>query len=108
MVGKVLECLSAYSADTVNVAYYERLLGSRVADAPDDAEMLDKYIFGTITLNPAFNYCEKANMPLGILVYTIPKMLRAKLNGTAIDTIATNWAAYRGPAQQVVDNTINA
>ncbi len=107
MVGKTLECLAYFSADTVNVAYYERLLGTRVANAPDDAEMLDTYIFGKIAMEPVYNFSEKANMPLGILVYTIPKMLRAKLNGTTIETIATNWAANRVAAQQVIDNTIN-
>ena len=107
VVGKTLECLSFYSADTINLAYYERLLGTRVSEAPDDAEMLEKYIFGTVTFNPAYNYSEKANMPLGILVYTIPKMLRAKLNGTKIETIATNWASNRIAAQKVIDSTIN-
>ena len=107
MIGKTLECLSAYSADTVNVAYYERLLGRRVAEAADDAEMLDTYIFGKITFNPAYNYSEKANMPLGILVYTIPKMLRAKLNNTQIDTIAVTWAANKIAAQNIIDITIN-
>ena len=107
MVGKVIECLSFYSADTINIAYYERLLGTRVSDAPDDAEMLDKYIFGNIVSSPAYNYSEKANMPLGILVYTIPKMLRAKLNGDTINTIATNWASNRIAAQAVIDSTIN-
>ena len=47
------------------------------------------------------------NMPLGILVYTIPKMLRAKLNGDTINTIATNWASNRIAAQAVIDSTIN-
>ena len=108
MVGKTLECLSFYSGNTVNVAYYERLLGSRVADVPDDAEMLDKYIFGSLSLNPAMNFCEKANEPLGILVYTIPKMLRSKLNGTTVNSIATNWAANRKAAQKVIDATLNS
>ena len=107
MVGKVIECLSFYSADTINLAYYERLLGTRVSEAPDDAEMLEEYIFGNIVCSPAYNYSEKANMPLGILVYTIPKMLRAKLNGDTINTIATNWASNRIAAQAVIDSTIN-
>ena len=107
MVGKTLECLAYFSADTVHTAYYERLLGSRVAEAPDDAEMLSEYIFGKVVLNPAYNYSEKANVPLGVLIYTIPKMLRAKLNGTEIDTISTNWASYRLNAQKVIDNTLN-
>ena len=107
MVGKVIECLSFYSADTINVAYYERLLGTRIAEAPDDAEMISDYIFGNIVSNPAYNYSEKANMPLGILIYTIPKMLRAKLNNDTIKTIATNWAENRIAAQEVIDSTIN-
>ena len=107
MVGKTIECLSFYSADTVNIAYYERLLGSRVADASDDAEMLSEYIFKNITSNPAYNFSEKADKPLGILVYTIPKMLRAKLNGDPVNTITTNWASNRIAAQAVIDSTIN-
>ena len=107
MVAKTLECLSFYSAETINLAYYERLLGTRVAEAPDDAEMLKEYIFGKITLNPAMNYSGKANQPLGILVYTIPKMLRAKLNGTTVETIATTWAANKQAAQKVIDETLN-
>ena len=107
MVGKVIECLSFYSAETVNVAYYERLLGTRVAEAPEDAEMLSDYIFGNIISNPAYNFSEKATLPLGVLVYTIPKMLRAKINGDTVHTITTNWAANRIAAQAVIDSTIN-
>ena len=107
MSGKVIECLSFYSADTINVAYYERLLGTRIAEAPDDAEMLSEYIFGNLTSNAAYNFSEKATMPLGILVYTIPKMLRAKLNGDTINTITTNWASNKIAAQKIIDSTIN-
>lgn len=40
MVSDVMELLPYYSAD-VKVAYYENLLGAKLADAPDDAKMLD-------------------------------------------------------------------
>ncbi len=40
MVGDVLE-LMAYYTPPVKTAYYEDLLGSKIADAPEDAEMLD-------------------------------------------------------------------
>ncbi len=40
MVGEVLELLAYYTAP-VKIAYYEDLLGSKLAEAPDDAEMLD-------------------------------------------------------------------
>ena len=40
MVGETVELLSYYS-DDVNVAFYEKLLGKKVADAPDDRRMLE-------------------------------------------------------------------
>ncbi len=40
MVGEILEMLN-YFSPPVTEAYYERLLGSKVANAPDDAEMPD-------------------------------------------------------------------
>ncbi|MBE6653733.1 MAG: hypothetical protein E7610_10030 [Ruminococcaceae bacterium] len=40
MVGDVVELLAYYTAP-VKTAYYEDLLGSKLAEAPDDAEMLD-------------------------------------------------------------------
>lgn len=39
MVGDVIEMLAWFS-EPVNVAFYETLLGSKVADAPEDVEML--------------------------------------------------------------------
>ena len=40
MVGETIELLSYYS-DDVNVAFYEKLLGKQVAEAPNDRKMLD-------------------------------------------------------------------
>ena len=40
MTYETIELLSYYS-DDVNIAYYEKLLGKKVADAPDDRRMLD-------------------------------------------------------------------
>lgn len=40
MVGETVELLAYYSKD-VNTAFYEKLLGKKVADAPDDRRMLD-------------------------------------------------------------------
>lgn len=40
MVGDTIEMLAYFSKD-VSVAYYEKLLGKKVADAPDDRNMLD-------------------------------------------------------------------
>ena len=40
MVGQTLELLGYYTAP-VKIAFYEDLLGSKLSDAPEDAEMLD-------------------------------------------------------------------
>ncbi len=40
LVGETLEMLAYYS-ENVKITYYEKVLGKRVADMPDDAEMLD-------------------------------------------------------------------
>ncbi len=40
MVGDTIEML-AYSSDAVTTAFYETLLGAKVADAPEDVKMLD-------------------------------------------------------------------
>lgn len=40
MVYETLEILS-FASDDVNIAYYEKLLGKQIADAPDDRLMLD-------------------------------------------------------------------
>ncbi len=107
MVAQTLECLAYYSEDTIRVAYYEKLLGKRLADEPDDAEMITDYIFGNIVLNPTINFIEKATSPLGTLVYTISKMLRAKLNNTEIYDISHNWGENRKTAQAQIDAFLN-
>ena len=40
MIAESIEVLS-FNSDNVRTAYYEKLLGKQVADAPDDAKMLD-------------------------------------------------------------------
>ena len=40
MIGETLEMLSYYS-DEVNIAFYEKMLGKQVAEAPQDRKMLD-------------------------------------------------------------------
>ena len=107
MTAQTLECLAAFSTDTIRPAYYEKLLGTRLADEPDDADMISNYIFGNIVLDPAWTFQTKANEPIGILAYTIGKMLRNTLNKDPIDSIATNWEKYGSAAQKEIDKYIN-
>ena len=107
MVEQTLDCLAYFATDTIRPAYYEKLLGTRLAESPDDAEMITKYVYGTIVLNPVFNFIEKANTDLGVLAYTLSKALRAKLNSEEIQDITKNWNTYRVPAQAQLDKFLN-
>src|SRR5690606_14392486 len=54
MVGSVIEMLAYYSKNTTMIAYYEKLLGARIADAAQDAEMLN-IIFSNIVIEPGLS-----------------------------------------------------
>ncbi len=107
MVGKTLEALAFYSQTTTTVAYYEKLLGARLADAPDDAEML-KVIWDSIVLNPAINYMERPGTDLGNLIYSIARGVSGIMrNGTPGFDIASRWQTYKNGAQELVDKYLN-
>ncbi len=71
MVGEVLELLAYYTAP-VKVAYYENLLSAKIADAPDDVEMLD-IIWRTQVTDVGIVTCNSSTN-MDNLVYMIPKM----------------------------------
>jgi len=56
MVGETLEVISFYS-DEVETAYYEKLLGKQVSDAPDDSQML-AIVWDTVCTEFAQTYCD--------------------------------------------------
>ncbi len=55
MVGETLEMLAFYSED-VKIAYYEKMLGKQIAEAPDDSEML-AIVWDTVCSEVAQPYC---------------------------------------------------
>jgi hypothetical protein len=71
MVGDVLELMGYYTAD-VKIAYYEKLLGSKLSDAPDDAEMLD-IIWNSQVSDVGLIACN-ASSQMDALVYLIPQI----------------------------------
>ena len=100
MVGETLELL-AYYTNPVKVAYYEDLLGTKLADAPDDAEMLeiiwDSQISdaGLITANllfPSMDY----------LLYLVPNICRE-----GIGTYSSYLKKYMKPVNKALDNFFN-
>lgn len=77
MVGDVLELMGYYTAD-VKVAYYEKLLGSKLAEAPDDAEMLD-LIWNSQVSDVGLISCN-CSTQMDAIVYMIPKMCESGRN----------------------------
>ncbi|MBR4014414.1 MAG: hypothetical protein IKJ00_09005 [Clostridia bacterium] len=118
MVGQVLECLSYFSSNGENdlhTAYYENLLGSKLAEAPDDYEML-KIIYGGIVTNAAINMCEGApnassSEGLRYLINSYTRMAgQYKVNSPTVsqDSLAAQWASHGSLAQKALDNTVNS
>lgn len=75
MVGDTMEMLAYYS-DDVTVSFYETLLGAKVANAPEDAEMLDR-IWASQVSDLGLVFCDiSANMDA--MVYAIPQCVTYK------------------------------
>ena len=97
MVGETLELL-AYYTEPVKVAYHEDILGSKLAEAPDDAEMLeiiwnsqisDMGLLTATLIFPAMDH----------LLYMVPKVCQ---NG--IDTYSSYLQKYIKSADEALDN----
>lgn len=74
MVGDVMEMLAYFTPD-VKTAFYETLLGSKVANAPEDAEMLD-LVWSTTVSDLGLVFSDlSANMDA--MVYFIPQLVTA-------------------------------
>ena len=71
MVGETLEMLAYYSDDVV-LAYYEKMLGKQVADAPDDKKMLD-IIWDSICSDVGLTYSNMSVL-LDINLYLVPQV----------------------------------
>ena len=109
MVEKTLEALAYFSQDTTVVAYYEKLLGARLAEAPDDARMLD-VVFDGIVANPFFTYMQAPGevSTSEELFYGITRMLEAKFSKTGtVPSVSGLWNANGSSAQAQVDKYLN-
>ncbi len=93
MVGDVLELMGYYTAD-VKVAYYEKLLGSKLAEAPEDAEMLD-IIWNSQVSDVGLIACNSSKN-MDSLVYMIPQMCEAGRNNFASFFRGNSRGAQKG------------
>ena len=74
MVGETIELLAYYTAP-VKVAYFEDLLGSKLAEAPDDAEMLD-IIWDSIVSDAGVITSNLSNNAVDHYLYLVPSVVR--------------------------------
>ncbi len=77
MVGEVLELMAYYTAP-VKYAYYENLLSAKLADAPDDVEMLN--IIWATQITDVGIITANASTTMDEMVYMLPKMCEAGSN----------------------------
>lgn len=95
MVGEVNELLCYYTAP-VQTAYYEDLLGSKLAEAPEDAEMLD--VIWNSQVSDIGMVC--ANLAgMDPLLYMVPNLCR-----DGIDTYASFLKRYSRTANRALES----
>lgn len=93
MVGDVLEMLNYYS-EPVKDAFYENLLGSKVAQSPDDVDMLN-IIWDTVVSDVGIITCNSSTA-MDNLVYILPKMCENGNNNFASYMKSNKRSAQRG------------
>lgn len=94
MVSETLEMLAYYSED-VKTAYYEKMLGKQVADAPDDSEML-AIVWDTVCAEFAQPYCE--SLGGNTILYVMADLTRAE----ATQNIASYYATLERSASKAI------
>ena len=98
-VGDVIECLSYYSND-VTTYYYEKLLGLKVSEAREDADML-KVVWGSLCSDFGITYSMIDTKNMDSLVYSIPRCVMDDKQFTTYES------SFSKPAQNSLDSKIN-
>ena len=99
MVGEVLELMQYYTAP-VKTAYFEDLLGTKLANAPEDAEMLE-IIWDSRVSDVGLIVCN-ANTSMGNLVYMVPDLCNA-----GNSSYTSYLKKYRAAAQRGLDRVFD-
>ena len=74
MVGQTLELLAYYS-EPVKIAYFEDLLGSKLADSPEDAQMLE-IIWSSQVSDAGVITANLGNRTIDYMLYMVPQLCR--------------------------------
>ncbi len=94
MVGDTIEML-AYYTTPVKTAYFEDLLGSKLAEAPDDAEMLD-IIWNSIVSDAGVITSNISNNAVDHFLYLVPNVCKEGIGTYASYVKSRIKAANRG------------
>ncbi len=101
MVGDVMEMLAYYTPD-VKTAFYETLLGSKVANAPEDAEMLD-LVWATTVSDLGLVFSDlSANMDA--MVYFIPQLVTVYDQSETASFLKSNARAANRALEKFYEN----
>ena len=105
MVGKVCEMLAFYSADTTIPAYYDVVLGEKLARDDDSRKMLD-IIFDGIVYDAGSNFLGQTNNMFN-LYYTIPFMIFRNGSGDFASWYGRYEQGALGEIDQLLDDIKN-
>jgi hypothetical protein len=100
MVGETIEMI-AYLNSPVKTAYFEDLLGSKLAEAPEDAAMLD-IIWGSIVSDAGVITSNLANNSVDHFLYLVPNVVR-----DGVGTYASYYRSREKSANKALDNFFN-
>jgi ABC-type glycerol-3-phosphate transport system substrate-binding protein len=92
MVGETLEMLAYYS-ENVKITYYEKVLGKRIADMPDDAEMLE-LVWGAITTDVGQTFYNLGGDETGVC-YTLHHLIQDR---------SKNLSSYIATKEKAINN----
>jgi len=102
MVGEVCEMLAYYSGDTTIPAYYDLMLGEKLARDAESKEMLE-LIFDGITYDPAITYLGFSTYTRN-LFYTVPYMIIEQKS----NNVASWFEKYSSGAETEISKFLDA
>ncbi len=93
LVGETLEMLAYYS-ENVKITYYEKVLGKRIADMPDDADMLN-LVWNGISTDVGQTFYNLGGDENGVC-YTVPQLIHPSTKN--------NLASYLASKERAINN----
>lgn len=100
MVGQTIELLAYYS-EPVRNAYFEDLLGTKLADAPEDSRMLE-IIWASQVSDPGVITANLGSRTIDYLLYMVPQLCR-----DGIGSYSSFIKKYENPSNRLLDKFFN-